>query len=59
MNDIVHLMLEGTTTELIVKPEPKMYIMEEQRRKAHAVCPIQKSTVCNAAVSPTVLEASV
>jgi len=61
MEGNIHMILEGTISELIVKLEPNLYRKEtclvQSKRKANALHTTQKGIVRNTTSSPPVLEA--
>jgi len=60
MEGNIHMILEGTISELIVKLEPNLYRKEtclvQSKRKANALHTTQKGIVRNTTSSPPVLE---
>ena len=60
MDEEVHMLLEGTIAEIIVKLEPKLYRKYTRRnKKACVVCETEKVSLWDTPGSATVLEATI
>jgi len=58
MEDDVHMLLEGTIAELVVKLDPSLYrkyIWENEARETNAICKTEESTIRNTTSSTSIL----